>query len=84
MDNVRHFFDAYAEGFEKSLVERLGYDNPRQLRECLMRYNAQKGQKNNYGQGLDQKYILFCAIGITTVDHSLPFIFISYGRSDHE
>jgi predicted TPR repeat methyltransferase len=28
---VRHFFDAYAEGFEKSLVDGLGYDNPRQL-----------------------------------------------------
>jgi predicted TPR repeat methyltransferase len=60
---VRHFFDAYAEGFEKSLVEGLGYDNPRQLHECFKRCTAQKGLKNEYDHGLD----LGCGTGLSGI-----------------
>lgn len=38
---VREFFDAYAANFEHSLVEELGYDNPRQLYACLSHSSAQ-------------------------------------------
>ncbi len=57
---VQHFFDAYAEGFEKSLVDGLGYDNPRQLHECFKRCAVLKGMKNNYDHGLD----LGCGTGL--------------------
>jgi predicted TPR repeat methyltransferase len=57
---VQHFFDAYAEGFEKSLVDGLGYDNPRQLSGCLQRCIELKGLKNAYDQGLD----LGCGTGL--------------------
>ncbi len=60
---VRHFFDTYAEGFEKSLVEGLGYDNPRQLYECFKRCIILKGLKNNYEHGLD----LGCGTGLSGI-----------------
>ncbi|MFN2355244.1 MAG: tetratricopeptide repeat protein [Desulfopila sp.] len=60
---VRHFFDAYAEGFEKSLVEGLGYDNPRQLHECFNKCTAQKGLKDEYDHGLD----LGCGTGLSGI-----------------
>jgi len=60
---VHHFFDAYAEGFEKSLVDGLGYDNPRQLHECFRRCAALKGLKNDYDHGLD----LGCGTGLSGI-----------------
>lgn len=60
---VRHFFDAYAEGFEKSLVDGLGYDNPRQLYKCIKRCTAQKGLKKEYDHGLD----LGCGTGLSGI-----------------
>jgi predicted TPR repeat methyltransferase len=60
---VHHFFDAYAEGFEKSLVDGLGYDNPRQLHECFKRCTAQKGMKNEYDHCLD----LGCGTGLSGI-----------------
>jgi predicted TPR repeat methyltransferase len=55
---VRDFFDAYAEGFEHSLVEELGYDNPRRLCECLCKSGAQPAV---YAHGLD----LGCGTGLS-------------------
>jgi predicted TPR repeat methyltransferase len=60
---VHHFFDAYAEGFEKSLIDGLGYDNPRQLHECFQRCAARKGMKNEYDHGLD----LGCGTGLSGI-----------------
>lgn len=59
---VRDFFDAYAEGFEHSLVEDLGYDNPRRLCECL---RACGTPRTVYEHGLD----LGCGTGLS----GLPF-----------
>ena len=55
---VRRFFDAYAEGFEFSLVTELGYDNPRKLYECLERCPEHKAI---YEHGLD----LGCGTGLS-------------------
>ena len=60
---VRDFFDTYAEGFEKSLVDGLGYDNPRQLFECFHRCAEHTTQ---YAHGLD----LGCGTGLSGV----PFL----------
>ena len=60
---VRQFFDAYADGFEKSLVNRLGYDNPRQLYECYKSCTKLKGVKDEYGHGLD----LGCGTGLSGI-----------------
>ncbi len=57
---VESFFDAYAEGFEESLVKGLGYDNPRQLLACLERCT---GIKRVYDHGLD----LGCGTGLSGV-----------------
>jgi len=60
---VQHFFDAYAEGFEKSLVDGLGYDNPRQLFACLQGCTGLQGMKSQYAQGLD----LGCGTGLSGI-----------------
>lgn len=57
---VRKFFDGYSEGFEKSLIDRLGYDTPRQLHECLANYSGDKGIRKAYDHGLD----LGCGTGL--------------------
>ncbi len=56
---VRGFFDAYAEDFERSLVEDLGYDNPRLLYECLCHTEALTTA--SYAHGLD----LGCGTGLS-------------------
>ena len=58
---VRNFFDAYAEGFEKSLVDELGYDNPRQLYACFKGCLGDKKVKEVYDHGLD----LGCGTGLS-------------------
>ncbi len=60
---VRNFFDAYADGFEKSLVDGLGYDNPRQLYACYKSCTHLKGVKDEYGHGLD----LGCGTGLSGI-----------------
>jgi predicted TPR repeat methyltransferase len=60
---VQHFFDAYAEGFEKSLVDGLGYDNPGQLFTCLQDCAELQGLKTQYAQGLD----LGCGTGLSGI-----------------
>lgn len=60
---VRQFFDAYADGFEKSLVDGLGYDNPRQLFACLKSCAGLKGVKDQYEHGLD----LGCGTGLSGI-----------------
>ncbi|WP_310599218.1 tetratricopeptide repeat protein [Desulfobulbus sp.] len=55
---VRNFFDTYAEGFERHLVDGLGYDNPRQLHACL-RHSPAGGTR--YAHGLD----LGCGTGLS-------------------
>jgi len=55
---VRNFFDTYAEGFEHSLVDELGYDNPHKLYECLCHSSARSA---NYEHGLD----LGCGTGLS-------------------
>ncbi len=60
---VRHFFDAFAEGFEKSLVDGLGYNNPRQLYACFKRCTHLKGVKDEYDHGLD----LGCGTGLSGI-----------------
>ncbi len=60
---VQHFFDAYAAGFEKSLVDGLGYDNPRQLYACFKGCTQLKGVKDEYDHGLD----LGCGTGLSGV-----------------
>lgn len=60
---IENFFDGYAEGFEESLVEGLGYDNPRQLYECLTRCAGRKGVKDIYDHGLD----LGCGTGLSGI-----------------
>lgn len=55
---VRDFFDAYAADFEHSLVEELGYDNPRQLYACLCNSSAQGAR---CAHGLD----LGCGTGLS-------------------
>lgn len=55
---VRNFFDTYAEGFEHSLVEELGYDNPQKLYECLHNSCARSAA---YDHGLD----LGCGTGLS-------------------
>lgn len=55
---VREFFDAYATNFEYSLVEELGYDNPRQLYTCLSHSSA---QGTRCAHGLD----LGCGTGLS-------------------
>jgi predicted TPR repeat methyltransferase len=57
---VRSFFDAYAAGFEESLVDGLGYDNPRQLYTCFTRCLTRKAI---YDHGLD----LGCGTGLAGV-----------------
>ena len=56
---VRGFFDAYAEDFERSLVEDLGYENPRRLYECLC--HTETIGAATYGHGLD----LGCGTGLS-------------------
>lgn len=58
---VRDFFDAYAEHFEQSLVEELGYENPQRLYECLCRTEAIDALP--YAHGLD----LGCGTGLAGV-----------------
>ncbi|TKB24391.1 tetratricopeptide repeat protein [Desulfopila sp. IMCC35006] len=60
---VRHFFDAYAEDFEQSLVDGLGYDTPRQLQACFKRCTQLKGVKDQYDHGLD----LGCGTGLSGI-----------------
>jgi predicted TPR repeat methyltransferase len=55
---VRDFFDSYAETFEHSLVEELGYDNPQQLFACLCGCEPAETQ---YEHGLD----LGCGTGLS-------------------
>jgi len=57
---IRQFFDGYAKGFEKSLIDGLGYDTPRQLYQCLANYIGEKEIKRAYDQGLD----LGCGTGL--------------------
>lgn len=60
---VEHFFDAYAEGFEKSLVDGLRYDTPRQLFACLQQCTGLQDMKKQYvryARGLD----LGCGTGL--------------------
>ncbi|NLX19223.1 MAG: tetratricopeptide repeat protein [Desulfobulbus sp.] len=54
---VRDFFDAYAQDFEHNLVDDLGYDNPRQLYDCLDRSSA---RRDRFDHGLD----LGCGTGL--------------------
>lgn len=54
---VRDFFDTYADGFEHSLIDELGYDNPRQLHACLSRC---PGRTHGFAHGLD----LGCGTGL--------------------
>jgi len=58
-DYVRGFFDAYADDFERSLVEDLGYDNPRRLFECLCHTDSIASE--SYLHGLD----LGCGTGLS-------------------
>jgi predicted TPR repeat methyltransferase len=58
---VRNFFDAYAAGFEKSLVDELGYDNPRQLYECFKGCIGDRKVNDVYDHGLD----LGCGTGLS-------------------
>lgn len=58
---VRNFFDGYAEGFEKNLVDELGYDNPRQLYECFKGCIGLTEVKEVYDHGLD----LGCGTGLS-------------------
>lgn len=58
-DYVRGFFDAYAEDFERSLIEDLGYDNPERLYNCLC-HTESTGQAP-YIHGLD----LGCGTGLS-------------------
>ncbi|MGB3212937.1 MAG: tetratricopeptide repeat protein [Desulforhopalus sp.] len=60
---IRHFFDAYAEGFEKSLIDGLGYDNPRQLLALYKSCADLKGVKNIFAHGLD----LGCGTGLSGI-----------------
>ena len=60
---IRNFFNTYAEGFEQSLVEELGYDTPRKLYECFQKC---PGHKTSYEHGLD----LGCGTGLS----GIPFI----------
>lgn len=57
---VRDFFNAYAADFEHSLVEELGYDNPKQLFACLSHSSAQGSRCDH---GLD----LGCGTGLSGV-----------------
>lgn len=54
---VREFFDAYAPDFEHNLVDDLGYDNPRQLYDCLHQSAA---HQYRFSHGLD----LGCGTGL--------------------
>jgi predicted TPR repeat methyltransferase len=58
-DYVRGFFDTYAEDFERSLVEDLGYDNPQRLYDCLCQTRAIGA--THYARGLD----LGCGTGLS-------------------
>jgi len=60
---VQHFFDAYAEDFEKSLVDGLGYDTPRQLSACLQGCTGLQSMKSQYAHGLD----LGCGTGLSGI-----------------
>ena len=55
---VQDFFDAYAEDFERSLVEDLGYENPRLLFDCFSQATSLGLQ---YDHGLD----LGCGTGLS-------------------
>lgn len=57
---VRSFFDRYAEGFEHSLVDGLGYDNPQQLYDSFAHYGQAQDIPQNYERGLD----LGCGTGL--------------------
>ncbi|MGE4559825.1 MAG: tetratricopeptide repeat protein [Desulfobulbus sp.] len=57
---VRVFFDAYADDFERSLVEDLGYDTPGRLFECLCHAESIGGPAV-YAHGLD----LGCGTGLS-------------------
>lgn len=57
---VRNFFDSYSVGFEKSLIGGLGYDNPRQLHQCLANYVGEQKIRKTYEHGLD----LGCGTGL--------------------
>lgn len=56
---VRDFFDAFAEDFERSLVEDLHYDNPYQLLSCLGRSSV--APAHSFQHGLD----LGCGTGLS-------------------
>lgn len=56
---VRDFFDAFAEDFERSLVEDLLYDNPQQLYGCLCRSSI--AAADCFQHGLD----LGCGTGLS-------------------
>jgi predicted TPR repeat methyltransferase len=60
---VRSFFDGYAEEFENSLVDGLGYDNPQQLFESFAHYCQAKEIPKNFERGLD----LGCGTGLCGV-----------------
>ncbi len=57
---VESFFDDYAAGFEKSLVDGLGYDNPCQLQACFATCCRARQLSGHYAQGLD----LGCGTGL--------------------
>lgn len=57
---VRNFFDTYAERFEESLVDGLGYDTPRELYICFARSS---GGMKIFDSGLD----LGCGTGLAGV-----------------
>jgi predicted TPR repeat methyltransferase len=60
---VCSFFDSYAEGFEKNLVDGLGYDSPRQLFAILAKYCATNGLSQSWEKGLD----LGCGTGLSGI-----------------
>lgn len=57
---VRRIFDGYSDGFEKSLIDGLGYDTPRQLYKCLTNLPGDMRIKKTYDHGLD----LGCGTGL--------------------
>jgi predicted TPR repeat methyltransferase len=57
---VCSFFDSYAEGFEKNLVDGLGYDSPGQLFASLVKYCEVNGLPQAREKGLD----LGCGTGL--------------------
>jgi predicted TPR repeat methyltransferase len=60
---VRSFFDSYAGGFEKNLVDGLSYDSPKQLFASLATYCKVNWLSQDYEKGLD----LGCGTGLSGI-----------------